>query len=250
MKISIITVCYNAAATLETTLLSVLNQTYRDVEYLIIDGGSTDGTVDIIRKYEHRIAKWISEPDRGIYDAMNKGIRLATSDWRLFMNAGDTFVDESVLTHVFERITPDADVVYGDNLMIYDSGSIYHKAGFFSKRDINLPFNHQSALVRTRLAKNNLFDPTYKIAGDYHFFYRLYRAGCRFQYIPLPIANYAMDGLSQKYVIKTFREVCEIRQRKKDLSYLFSLAFLKLKLWGARVLPACVIDTYRSILNR
>lgn len=88
MKISVVTVCYNAADTIEKTMLSVLNQTHHDIEYIIIDGGSTDGTVEIIRKYADRIAYWVSEPDKGIYDAMNKGIKVATGEWINFMNAG------------------------------------------------------------------------------------------------------------------------------------------------------------------
>ena len=81
MKISVVTVCYNAADTIEKTMLSVLNQAYHDIEYIIIDGGSTDGTVEIIRKYADRIAYWVSEPDKGIYDAMNKGIKVATGEY-------------------------------------------------------------------------------------------------------------------------------------------------------------------------
>lgn len=101
LLISVVTVCYNAADTIEKTMLSVLNQTYHDIEYIIIDGGSTDGTVEIIRKYADRIAYWVSEPDKGIYDAMNKGIKVATGEWINFMNAGDEFVDEGVIEKLF-----------------------------------------------------------------------------------------------------------------------------------------------------
>ena len=89
--ISVITVCYNVASTIEKTMLSVLNQTYKNLEYIIIDGNSTDGTVDIIKKYAERLTFWISEPDKGIYDAMNKGIVKATGKFLIFMNAGGEF---------------------------------------------------------------------------------------------------------------------------------------------------------------
>ena len=105
LLISVVTVCYNAADTIEKTMLSVLNQTYHDIEYIIIDGGSTDGTVEIIRKYADRIAYWVSEPDKGIYDAMNKGIKVATGEWINFMNAGDEFVDEGVIEKLVLLLT-------------------------------------------------------------------------------------------------------------------------------------------------
>ena len=100
MKISIITVSYNAAKTIEQTISSVVNQTYQDIEYIIIDGGSTDGTMDIIRKYEDRIAYWISEPDKGIYDAMNKGIDVATGDYVYFLGADDRLVDANIIDKI------------------------------------------------------------------------------------------------------------------------------------------------------
>lgn len=96
-RVSVITVCYNAVSAIQRTILSVLSQTYENIEYIIIDGKSTDGTLAIIKKYESRIAFWLSEPDNGIYDAMNKAIDKATGEWVLFMNADDEFVDNKVV---------------------------------------------------------------------------------------------------------------------------------------------------------
>ena len=101
--ISVVTVSYNAVSTIEQTILSVINQTYPNVEYIIIDGGSTDGTVDIIKKYADKIAYWVSEPDKGIYDAMNKGVVVATGEWINFMNAGDIFTDSDVIDKLFHQ---------------------------------------------------------------------------------------------------------------------------------------------------
>ena len=119
--ISIVTVSYNAVLTIEQTILSVINQTYPNVEYIIIDGGSTDGTVDIIKKYEDKIAYWVSEPDKGIYDAMNKGVVVATGEWINFMNAGDIFTDGDVIDKLFHQniIINRVGIVFGDTLVVF-----------------------------------------------------------------------------------------------------------------------------------
>ena len=114
MKFSIITVTYNSVNSIEKSIRSVLAQSYPDREYIIIDGGSKDGTVDIIRHYSDRINYWVSEPDKGIYDAMNKGIKIATGDYLIFMNADDVFADTEVLQKVAGLIKADADVIYGN----------------------------------------------------------------------------------------------------------------------------------------
>ena len=121
-KVSIITVVYNGIEFLEETIKSVIAQTYPNIEYIIVDGGSKDGTLDIIKKYEAHISKWISEPDKGIYDAMNKGIDLATGDWQNFLNAGDSFVDNNVLEKIFTSDLENITLVYGDIIAIRENG--------------------------------------------------------------------------------------------------------------------------------
>ena len=112
-KITVVTVCYNAVKEIEKTIQSVISQTYDNVEYIIVDGGSTDGTLDIIRKYSSRITRWVSEPDKGIFDAMNKSAHMATGEYINFMNAGDLFFDEKVLSDIFAGRSYDEDVLYG-----------------------------------------------------------------------------------------------------------------------------------------
>ena len=126
--ISIVTVSYNAVLTIEQTILSVINQTYPNVEYIIIDGGSTDGTVDIIKKYANKIAYWVSEPDKGIYDAMNKGGLKATGDFIQFLNAGDWFENEHVIEKIFKDWYKRVDVIYGDMIIRRSDGVYYAKA--------------------------------------------------------------------------------------------------------------------------
>ena len=106
-KITIVTISYNIVTYIEKTILSVVNQTYPNIEYIVIDGGSTDGTLDVIKKYSDKITYWVSESDKGIYDAMNKGIDAATGDWINFMNAGDVFYHNNVIDEIIPFLTKD-----------------------------------------------------------------------------------------------------------------------------------------------
>ena len=116
MKFSIITVCKNAESSIERTILSVINQTYDDIEYIIIDGESKDETITILKKYENNINVLISEPDNGVYDAMNKGINLANGEIVCFLNAGDHYLNDNVIDYIAKRILPEAEIVYSDML--------------------------------------------------------------------------------------------------------------------------------------
>lgn len=146
-KITVVTVCFNAEKVLEQTMLSVLSQTYKDIEYLVIDGGSKDGTLDIIKKYSDKV-KWISEPDKGIYDAMNKAIKMASGEWINFMNAGDCFDSIDVLENVFSKEYPEeVNFLYSDN-WYEDEKGIRTYAPHDHK---SLSLNHQSCIYRKSL---------------------------------------------------------------------------------------------------
>ena len=197
-RISVVTVCYNAVDCIEQTMLSVLDQTYHDIEYIIIDGGSTDGTVDIIKKYADRLAYWISEPDKGIYDAMNKGIAVATGDYINFMNAGDTFRDQSSIYTYVDVIKPESEIIYGDVIIKYHSRFQYRKPLWLDHLSECLPFCHQSVIVKTGLLRDRQFDTSYRILGDYDFFYSCYKRGLCFQYIPEALSVYdSTEGVSK-----------------------------------------------------
>ena len=194
--ISVVTICYNAKNDLEKTILSVLSQTYQDIEYIIIDGGSTDGTVDIIHKYSERLFYWISEPDKGIYDAMNKGMDRAIGSWINFMNAGDTFCDNEVIKNIFGyNDLSDYSVIYGDCYVSKLNQLQYLKASSMKKVHVQMPFCHQSSFIRkTRLR----FSIDLKIAADYQMIYEYYRMNgiSSFLYISKPISVFDATGIS------------------------------------------------------
>lgn len=195
--ISIITVCFNARDVIEKTIESVINQSYSLKEYIIIDGGSSDGTVNIVRQYIDKISYFVSEPDKGIYDAMNKAIKIATGDWINFMNAGDVFLDTEVLTNLSGKLDRRFSFVYGNTICDY-SGILIHRI----PDDINcmqkhLPFSHQSVFIKSDYHKKHLYDISYKVTADYNMFYQAYQDGEAFKYVNLDISIYeAEDGVS------------------------------------------------------
>lgn len=195
--ISVITVCYNVASTIEKTMLSILNQTYENLEYIIIDGNSTDGTVEIIKMYAEKLTFWISEPDNGIYDAMNKGIAKATGNFLIFMNAGDQFLNEEVLSKCFPYFLQEVDVISGIG---YLSGQKWIPAkatdlsvSFFLKRSLN----HQATFINRKLFQDNLYRTDLKIVGDSVFFFQaLIMDNASYVDIPIEIALCEKPGLS------------------------------------------------------
>jgi glycosyltransferase involved in cell wall biosynthesis len=208
--ISVITIARNCAGTIEATIQSVLGQTWTPLEYIIVDGGSTDGTVEIVRRFAPRLARWVSEPDRGISDALNKGARLAQGDLLLFMNAGDTFVDATALERAVAAIKSTANVresiFYGDALFV--NGASSHRL----EPDHNqLPRDsvlcHQSTLIGTDVQKANAYDERFAIAMDYDLWLRCLG---RYEFVKLPVlmSNYAAGGISSsdQYVVRSIIE--------------------------------------------
>lgn len=201
-KISIITVCYNAVESIQATMLSVLNQTYPNIEYIVIDGGSTDGTVDIIKKYSDRLDYWISEPDKGIYDAMNKGIAAATGDYINFMNAGDTFVSSDTVNKAVSLFPENVDVVFGDSWSKDRDGTInYVKCNAHPHCLAKGPtYRHGSSFTKTAVHKKIPFDLSkieeFKYGLDFNNIFNLFHSGYQFKKIEMPIMVYEIDGTS------------------------------------------------------
>ena len=196
---SVITVVRNGEDIIENTILSVINQNYLNLEYIIIDGNSTDRTIDIIQKYEDKITFWISEPDMGIYDAMNKGISKAKGKFVNFMNAGDIFFDSYICQLVAEKIMiKECDVIYGDFIAQSDTNNveIIVKPKSLDKIWMGMIFCHQSVFIKVSILKEIPFDLKYKIVADYNQILSMYINNKIFCYMPNVIAKVAIGGVS------------------------------------------------------
>lgn len=212
--VTIITVCFNAIDTIEQTILSVVNQTYPNLEYIIVDGASTDGTVDLIKKYQDKITLFISEPDAGVYDAMNKGILRSKGEWVNFMNSGDTFVDNNVIEKVFtQNISNEVMVLYGDVIRCFPGyGEIVQRFNNLKVGSIQYNINHQSTFTNGNLIRKIKYDLRYRIAADAKFFNEVYKRGGVFLYVPVLISNYeAANGISAKQLKARYKEYSEIQ---------------------------------------
>jgi len=218
--ISVVTVVYNDVSHINETIESVLGQNRSSVEYIIIDGGSTDGTVDIIKKHATKIAYWISQPDYGIYDAMNKGIDIANGDWIIFMNSGDSFASRDTLASVFSQ-RHDADILYGDAIVRYPSFETVFPKTDLEKMWKRMPFCHQATFVRTSVMKAYKFDLRYALSSDYNFLYTAHKSNLKFSYVNKVICSFNyVDGASRNRALQSLDE-----RRKIILSESFNLVY-------------------------
>jgi len=237
--ITVITAVFNAAPTIEKCIRSVITQSYDNLEYLIIDGGSTDGTLEIIRQYEEAIDYWVSEPDEGIYDAWNKGVRLATGDWLAFLGADDSYLPGAIDAYAA------AIVDCRDRLLEYISSRVNLTTGTIVKRTVGLPWiwksfrkhpnvAHTGSLHnRTLFQRYGLYDTSYKICGDYEFLLRP-RSGLRAAYLDAITVNMGLGGASDNNLL-AFRETVRAKVTTGGRSALLShmegiLAMVKWKL--------------------
>lgn len=201
-KITVVTVCYNAVKEIERTMLSVLNQTYPNVEYIIIDGKSTDGTVDVIKKYADRLAYFVSEPDKGIYDAMNKGIEHASGEWINFLNAGDVYCSSSVLDTMNKNIDSDIRILRGNIFRVYPKMKVKSVGVTKQNPDIidmfNGTFHHQACLIQTSLFHEiGLYSTEYRLVSDWKFFFDCVVLNkVKTKYVDITVALFDMTGAS------------------------------------------------------
>lgn len=244
--VSIVTVTFNAIDVIFNTIDSVKNQNYNSFEFIVIDGGSTDGTLDVIRNFSTYITYSVSQPDKGIYDAMNKAIDVATGEWLIFMNAGDCFVNNEVLNDLFnQEIDDDVSVIYGNTIVKYPRMEVLLPGKFFTKNDINLPFCHQSSLVKTSLLKEIRFDLCYKIAADYNFYYTLFKTGKSFKYVDISIAKYDAIGFSTNRVLETFVEVCQSNGNNSGWKFRIKCCYFNIRKLIMNCIPQILVEYYR-----
>ena len=208
MKISVITVNYNDAIGLEGTIRSVIDQKNSDYEYIVIDGGSSDGSVEVIKKYTDKIYYWISEKDRGIFHAMNKGVAQAHGDYCLFLNSGDSFCNENVLNHI-QGLGDSDDIIVGKVLSKNDKSQLFIPPS----RDISLYYlysgtvPHQGAFIKTDLLKRMPYDENLKIVSDWKFFFEaIILNNCSVRYTDDYIAEFDTTGVSTSNPDKMWKE--------------------------------------------
>lgn len=245
--ITIVTVTYNDSTRLKQTILSVAAQDYPNIEYLVIDGGSNDNTKDVLQEF-HNIIDWsVSEPDSGLFDAMNKGIRHAHGDWMIFMNAGDQFFDPSVLSSLAPQLsrTDGSRMVIGAVEYIYSSG--YRRMVRPRKLDLKwgMRFCHQSTLIRTDYQKQNPFILEDGIAADYGFFLRVQKQKATVKYTQQVISQFYVDGISSSDYSSNIAREADLYRRymgKSSLSFPVRMLYSRIAQKAKSILPNSVID--------
>lgn len=196
-KVSIITINYNNKSGLEKTIKSVISQTYPEFEYIVIDGGSSDGSLDVIKKYADKITYWVSEPDKGIYNAMNKGIMRASGEYCNFMNSGDCFYNYQTLEKIFSEHQTDK-IITGITQMDASPKYLWYPP---KKITFHLMYHgtisHQSSFIKTTLLKESLYDETIPIVADWAFFFKkLILDNCTYKALDVIVSIYDMTGVS------------------------------------------------------
>jgi len=240
MKISIITISYNSGHSISDAINSVLSQTYSDIEYIIVDGKSKDNTVEIVKSYGSKIAKFVSEPDKGIYDALNKGIRMATGDVIGFMHSDDLFASNDIIAKaadIFEK--NDVDSIYGDLQYVYknDTNKVlrYWKSGVFSIRRLKMGWMppHPTFYVKKKVYDTyGVFNTDFRIAADYDTMIRfLGKHRISTHYLPEVMVKMRVGGASNRSLKNIIKKTKEDMKALKDNNFgsVFTLVFKNLR---------------------
>lgn len=234
--ISVITICRNESPHIKKTIQSVKQQTFLDYEHVVIDGGSEDGTVEIIESLSYDKMCWISEPDRGIYHAMNKGLAMARGSYLLFLNGGDALYSENVFREIFSFLTTNKLIAgkicfeFDDKLSLIEDAPLAMSSAFLIESSL---FHPATFIHKSLFEKLGPYDESFKIAGDYEFFLRCLKAGAPYGKVENVIALFRRDGVSS--IPQFFQIIAQERRRAyiKNFGYLqwvFEKIRLKIRL--------------------
>jgi putative colanic acid biosynthesis glycosyltransferase len=210
--VSIVTVVYNSASDIEATICSVLNLSYTKIQYIVVDGGSTDGTLSIIEKYRNRIDVIISEPDKGIYDAMNKSISYCNGEWVNFMNSGDKFNSPATVDEIFENIQlhKNDSLIYGKHKVAYGNKILPKTSNPISELWKGMTIQHQSIFLRKSILEVYPFNTSYKFAADYDLVYNCYKRGLVIRFVNIFVSIVSANGVSESNSFNTYAEFKKI----------------------------------------
>lgn len=249
-KVTIVTVTRNDAGNLRETIDSVVSQAYKNREYIVIDGGSTDGTRELLTKYDSVIDDWVSEPDEGIFHAMNKGAQRATGEWIIFLNSGDLFFNDHVLEDIFsETIPANIDAIYGNTVYSYGEKGYkeFRKAGDLRHFWKGMMTSHQSFFLRKKIMERRQFDLQYKVAADFYYLYALYMNQGLFLHIPVYISLVDTTGVSnnEKIIRSVFEHWRVIRKYHRNnlhyhAYYLFRFLLVLLLCGAKKITPETI----------
>lgn len=249
MKISVITVCYNSEKTIEETIKSVISQDYKDLEYIIIDGASTDGTLDVIREYQKQFPIiLVSEKDEGIYDAMNKGINLATGDYLNFMNSGDCFFEKNTITKVAPSLDSN-DIVYGNTEIVYTNFKTTKNEPTPKKLWMGrIP--HQSAFIKSDIMKKHLYNKANKLVADLEFFMKVYFTGGKIKKINQIVSSFAKNGITEKMDKQVIKDAYKtVKKFKRGILVDLYYRTIKIKPILKMVLPKNLFKIIKTKTN-
>ena len=243
-KLTIVTITYNAFFVLENTIKSVLSQNNNIFNYIIIDGGSNDGTIEIIEKYQNKLQFWQSKKDNGIYDAMNISLNFVHTEWVCFMNAGDNFFNDNVINDIFNNDKFEKyDILYGNHGYYQKNNLIVKKPLLLQNIWKRMPMCHQSIFVKSKIIKNKPFNLEYRFASDYDFILNHYsNFPNSFKYINIPISIISLNGFSESNSINTYKEYMKI----SNIYYkgLFYKIYFKIK-----ILERKIIKILKQLIN-
>jgi glycosyltransferase involved in cell wall biosynthesis len=217
--ITIVTVVLNQPSDLKKTIASILEQTYDNIEYIIIDGASSDSTIDVIKSNDDKIDFWISEPDKGIFDAMNKGIDLASGEWINFMNAGDYFYQNDTVKTVFNKDYGNADFIYGHTQFLGGDFNGVVKAWDFKILWKTMVFTHQSLFTKSEILKTRKFDTRFKICADYDIIFNSYMQGLTFFNSDIVIAAFDPGFSDVSRARMAYEKWKVVKKHRKDFQF-------------------------------